>query len=83
MSFRHTAITEFIYRGGSPDEVDAIADVLAKYGHFEWQHTSMNGLGYFHGIIKDLNGSDIKNEEETIIADVLEKCGVRIKIVLE
>ncbi len=83
MSFRHTAITEFLYKGGQPQELDAIEKVLNEYGHFEWCGKGMPQLGYFHGVIKDLNGYDTKEAEQRLIDEILEETGVRIKIVIE
>ena len=82
MSFRHTYITEFLYKSGRPDELKTIEEALDKYGTVNWHCKGMEGLGYFHGIIKDSNGVDTKLEEEHIVKD-LETKGVRIKIILE
>lgn len=83
MSFRHTAITEFLYKSGKQQELDAIEKVLNEYGYFEWSGKGMPQLGYFHGVIKDLNGTDTKEEEQKLIDEILEETGVRIKIVIE
>lgn len=82
MSFRHTYITEFLYKANGEAELKAIHDALDKYGTVNWEGKGMEGLGYFHGVIKDLNGFDTKDAEQEIIKD-LESKGVRIKIVLE
>lgn len=83
MSFRHTFITEFLYKSNKQDELDAIRKKLEEYGHVEWRGGGMEGLGYFHGIIKDSNGHDTKNEKEKIINEILIKTGVRLEIIIE
>lgn len=82
MSFRHTYVTEFLYKSGRQEELDAIRNCLEKYGTAEWIGRGMEGLGYFHGIIKDLDSYETKNMEKEIIEDVL-KNGARIAIVFE
>ncbi len=83
MSFRHTFITEFIYRGneGGELELEKVKKVLEEYTSFvEWKGQS--GCGYFYGIIKDLNDFDTKNQEDEIV-EKLKELGVRLKIVYE
>lgn len=82
MSFRHTYITEFLYKFGKEEEIEKIRDALQKYGTAEWKRGG-EGLGYFHGVFKDLNGQEIKNSEREIIKDIEDKTGVKIKIVFE
>lgn len=83
MSFRHTYITEFLYKHGRDEELKKIREILEKWGTLNWQRSSTdNQLGYFHGVIKDLDGNEIKSQEQRIL-DELEKAGARIKIVFE
>lgn len=81
MSFRHTYVTEFLYKAGVPNELQKVEQALLKHGTARWQGND-NGLGYFHGVIKDSNGHDIKENEEEILKEVLE-AGAVIKIVFE
>ena len=83
MSFRHTYITEYLYKNGRDKELEAIKNALEKEGTVNWFCSSNdNQLGYFHGVIKDLNSVDTKNREQEIIKE-LEKVGCKIKIVFE
>jgi len=83
MSFRHTYITEYLYKHGRDAELEAIKNALEKEGTVTWEGSSNdNQLGYFHGVIKDLDSYDTKNREEEIIKE-LEKVGCKIKIVFE
>jgi hypothetical protein len=81
MSFRHTVITEFLYKANSHGELNKLETLLNDYGNFKWQGN--DNLGYFHGIIKDLNGIDTKEQENEIVEHILKETGVRIKIVIE
>ena len=83
MSFRHTYITEFLYKNGRDSELESIKKALEIEGTVDW-NSSQNDpqLGYFHGVIKDLDGYDTKNREQEII-DTLRKVGCDIKIVFE
>ena len=84
MSFRHTVITEFLYKFGREDELAKIAKVLDKYGNFKFQEGGGKPYyGYFHGIIKDGDGHQTKLEEESIIKDVFDQTDVKLKIVYE
>jgi len=49
MSYRHTYITEFLYKSGKTDELILIEDALVKYGTVHWSGRG-DGLGYFHGV---------------------------------
>lgn len=81
MSYRHTYITEFIYKAGDPHALKEIEEALGEYcDTVHWK--GRDGMGYFHGVIKDLNGQDTALEQEEIIRK-LAKRNVRIKIVLE
>ncbi len=80
MSFRNTYVTEFLYKSSQQIELDTIGEALNQYGSVKWE--GREGMGYFHGVIKDLNGIDTKTEESRIVSD-LERRGVRIKIVIE
>ena len=80
MSFRHTYITEFLYKATLPEELKKIEETLNIFGVVFWH--GHNNMGYFHGIIKDWNGIDVKNEEEKIVKK-LKDMGVNIKIVIE
>lgn len=80
MSFRHTYITEFLYKANSEAELKKIEDALQEFGSVFWR--GREGMGYFYGVIKDLNGQDTKLEEENIIKKLAD-LGVRIKIVFE
>lgn len=82
MSFRHTCITEFLYKFGNKKELDLIEKTLNEYGTFFWCGKGMEGLGYFHGIIKDLNSLDTKEQENEILKRLLD-IGVKISIVFE
>lgn len=83
MSFRHTYITEYLYKHGKDDELRAIKDTLDELGTVNWHSSSSdNQLGYFHGIIKDLDGSQTKSEYQEIV-EKLEKVNCRLKIVFE
>ncbi len=83
MSFRHTYITEFLYNNGRDEKLKAIKDILEKEGTVNWEPSfNDNQLGYFHGVIKDLNSYDTKNREQEIIHK-LKKVGCDIKIVFE
>ncbi len=85
MSFRHTYVTEYFYKANREDELEAIRQVLDKWGTVTWvgQGSGTEKIyGYFHGVIKDSNSFDTKNDEQKII-DELEKVGCRIKIVFE
>lgn len=80
MSFRHTYITEYLYKHGRDEELKSIETALDKYGTVNWH--GENGQGYFYGVIKDLDSYETKNQEQEIL-DSLEKAGARIKIVFE
>lgn len=83
MSFRHTYITEFLYKHGKGDELWKIREVLDSLGTVWWHGSqSDNELGYFHGFIKDFDSIETKNNEETIL-EKLKELGVDIKIVYE
>lgn len=85
MSFRNTYVTEYFYKYGKENELEAIRQVLDKWGSVTWEGQGIRTdkiYGYFHGVIKDLNSFDTKEDEQKII-DELEKVGCRIKIVFE
>lgn len=83
MSFRHTYITEFLYKHGKDEQLQAIRKALDEYGTVTWTCSSNDAeLGYFHGIIKDLDSHETKNQEEKILQK-LEELGVKMKIVFE
>lgn len=83
MSFRHTYITEYLYKHGRKNELQEIENALEKYGTVSWCPSSNdNELGYFHGVIKDLDSFSTKEEEKEIV-NAIEKSGARIKIVFE
>ena len=80
MSYRHTYITEFLYKAGDPHKLREIEEALGEYGSVYWK--GREGMGYFHGVIKDLNGQD--TEKEIVeIKKMLERVGVRIEVVFE
>ena len=81
MSFRNTYITEFLYKYNLLEELEEIKSILNELGTVNWQG-NITGLGYFHGVIKDLDGHQTKDEEQEIVKKLEEK-GVRIKIILE
>ncbi len=83
MSFRNTYITEFLYKHGRDEELETIKKALEEEGTVNWS-CSLNDsqLGYFHGVIKDLDGHDTKLREKEIV-DKIENAGARIKIVFE
>lgn len=84
MSFRHTTITEYLYKHGKPDELKNIEEVLMEYGYFRWQGSDGdNEYGYFHGTIKDLDSFETKIKEIEIIDDIYRRTGVQVKIVFE
>lgn len=80
MSFRHTYVTEFFYKHGLDKELAEIKSALEKYGTANWH--GRDNLGYFHGVVKDLDSHETKSAEAEILAD-LEAKGIRIKIVYE
>ncbi len=81
MSFRHTFVTEFLYRFNSAEERYKIQDILKKYARaVYWQ--GHNNVGYFHGVITDLDSFQTKIQYQETLEE-LEKAGVRIKIVFE
>ncbi len=84
MSFRHTYITDFLYRGGETGEesLKNIEETLNKYGTVNKEFRGVEGWGYFHGIIKDLDSYETKEKEEEII-ETLKDLGVNLKIVYE
>lgn len=84
MSFRHTYITEFLYKGTeeSRPELQKISDVLDEYGTVKWEGGGMPGLGYFHGVIKDSDSFSSK-EHDKEVKDKLKELGVRIEIIYE
>lgn len=87
MSFRHTYVTEFLYKAGRKEELDEIKKTLEAYGSVTWhggQNEGHTELGYFHGVFKDSNGYDMEKggEGEAIIKE-LAAMGVRIAIVYE
>lgn len=82
MSFRHTYITEFFYKHDRQEELDKIQKALEKYGTVNWHSSNDTEVGYFHGVIKDLDSYETKIAYQEILED-LEKNGVRIKIVFE
>lgn len=83
MSFRHTFITEFLYKGGHAMDLKMIRTVLEIYsGNVKWEETGMPGLGYFHGVIKDLDGYSTK-EIGGEIKKALENLGVELEIIFE
>lgn len=85
MSFRHTYITEYLYKAHRQDELEAIRKALDKWGTVDWVGQGQGAsdiYGYFHGVIKDSNSFDTKRDEQQII-DELEKAGCKIKIIFE
>lgn len=80
MSFRHTAITEFLYKYG--EDMTPIKEVLNEYGKFTWVGGSAN-LGYFHGVIKDYDGYETKNQKKFIEQDIKKRTGIILKIIIE
>ena len=80
MSFRHTYITEFLYKVGRKDELNRIKKKLSEYGTVHWK--GKDNMGYFHGVIKDLDNNQTRVQYHEISND-LAKNGVRIKIVFE
>lgn len=84
MSFRHTCITQFLYKSDSAQELNAIHELLSEYGKFQWHGVGLSpdACGYFHGIIRDLDSYETKALEQEII-DKLKAVGVDIKIVYE
>ena len=80
MSFRHTYITEFLYKHGLEEELKNIKKTLGRFGTVNWN--GRDGLGYFHGVIKDLDSYETKENEKEIVHE-LEKLEVQIKIVFE
>lgn len=82
MSYRHTFITEYLYMFPKEAELAAIQESLEEYGDVSW-HGNNSGTGYFHGVIKDLDGHQTKSQEEEIAIHMLQKHGVRIRIILE
>lgn len=83
MSFRHTFITEFLYKYDRQEELDKIRQALEEYsGNVKWEKAGQDYYGYFHGTIKDLDSYETKNQEQEII-NKLEKVGCKIKIVFE
>lgn len=81
MSFRHTYVTEFLYKYDKLDEMKAIWNCLDKYGTVNW-HGPNDYYGYIHGIIKDLDGHETRKIETKIIKE-LRDLGCEIKIVFE
>lgn len=81
MSFRHTFITEFLYKYDRQEELKNIEEALKKYA-FIVQWEGKDNIGYYHGIIKDLDSYETKIAYQEILEE-LEKVGVRIKIVFE
>ena len=83
MSYRHAFITEFLYRHqeGQSEPID-VREVLEKYASYiKWEGNN-ESLGYYHGIIKDLNGEDTKQIVEQI-KEELSKVNCRIEIIIE
>jgi hypothetical protein len=83
MSFRHTYTTEYLYKNNREDEIKNIEELLKEYGTATWQGNRTRGYGYFHGVIKDLDGHTVKNIESKILVKRLKKLKVKIKIVYE
>lgn len=84
MSFRHTYITNYMYRHGQAKELAFIKDMLEKHGTVNWSCSSNNGqLGYFHGVIKDSNSFDVKEKEGPELIKELKSHGIDIAIVYE
>lgn len=81
MSFRHVYVTEFLYKANNQKELDEIRKALEEFGTANWHCKGMEGLGYFHGVIKDLNGHDTESQEQEIVDKLAPK--VRIKIIIE
>lgn len=84
MSFRHTYITEFLYKGTiqTQEELRKISEVLDGYGTVKWEGGGMPGLGYFHGVIKDSDSFSSKEHDQEV-RDKLKELGVRIEIIYE
>lgn len=84
MSFRHTFVTRFLYKFDQEEWLKEAEAILSKYsGNVEWRDCGSNSqYGYFHGVIKDLDGQETLLKEKEILEE-LEKAGIRIKIVYE
>ena len=83
MSFRHTYITEFLYKYGRKEELAKIQETLEEFGTVKWEGFSGDKqLGYFHGVIKDLDNHETKNQEQEIVKK-LKGLDVDMKIVFE
>jgi hypothetical protein len=80
MSFRHTFITEFLYKYGREDELKQIEEALKEFGTVEWR--GHDGLGYFFGVMKDLDGNEMKSLEVEI-KNKIALAGARVEIVFE
>jgi hypothetical protein len=84
MSFRHTYITNFLYKAPPLNgDLVLIKEILSKYGTVEWGGKD-EMLGFYYGIIRDSDGKDTLNQNvQQEINDNLEKFGAEIKIVYE
>jgi len=81
MSFRNTAITEYLYKYGREKDLDKILEVLNEYGYFRYYHSpGQRYFGYFHGVIKDLDGLETRLNEKEILVDIKKRTGIRLVI---
>jgi hypothetical protein len=82
MSFRHTFITEFLYRyKDGEQEPQEVRQALEKYASSVFWN-GRDGMGYYYGVIKDLNGSDSKKEDKQL-KEELAKVNCRIEVIYE
>lgn len=83
MSFRHTYVTEFLYRFDKEEDLEKIKNALEKYGTVKFEKSGgRDYYGYFHGVIKDLDSYSTKEEESKIVRE-LSNLDCKIKIVFE
>lgn len=86
MSFRHTYITQFLYKYRCEKELKAIRDTLEKhcdYGTVHWYSAGKPYYGYFHGVIKDMDSYEVKIKDSKRLGKAMKKLGIRFKIVYE
>ncbi len=74
MSFRNTFITPYIYNLDLKPKIEV---VLGKYCDFvEWTERG-SGTGYYHGVIRDLDGQQTKREWVEPLRKELKEVGVK------